>query len=277
MIRFAMAALCAAASCLPSVALAEVEHQPIEAKDLARERKTLAPDRAYVFLHAPSRVNLLILKEPNAEDIATYEAEWREAFERAKRKYNREIEEWPETVEFRRSTGRSVPPRPVEPTEENFSIGSLDLRMQVSIGPQYIFSKSDDGEFSYLMELEPGIYRYYGPVTVAPNGAALGVCYCMGSVKFEVVAGRITNLGDFLAIPPDLDSWSQRSAVDYALPATLADWPSEQADWRATGKMNNFFGIGIDRMPEVPGVLSYERDTVIDVKELGKQGANSAP
>ena len=275
MIRCALA-LCAAACCLPSPALAEVEHKPIEEKNLTRGRQTLSPDKGYVFLHASERVTMLLLKEPSAEEVASFEAEWQTEFERAKRRYQREFEEWPEDVEFRRRAGRSPPPRPVEPTEESFSIGSLELRMQVSIGPQYIFSKSEGGEFSYLMELEPGTYRYYGPVMVAPNGEALGVCYCMGSVKFEVSAGRITNLGDFLAIAPDLDDWSQRGAVDYGLPATLADRPSEQADWRAAGKMNNFFGLRIGRMPAVPGVLAYQRDTVIDVKGLGQQGARGA-
>jgi hypothetical protein len=273
MIRIATA-LCAAACCLSSAALAEVEHKPIEEKNLTRGRQTISADKGYVFLHAPERVNMLLLKEPSAEELAAFEAEWQTAFERAKRRYQRELEEWPEDVEFRRRAGRSPPPRPVEPMEESFSIGPLDLRMQVGIGPQYIFSKSEGGEFSYLMELEPGTYRYYGPVMVAPNGAAVGVCYCMGSVKFEVAVGRITNLGDFLAIAPDLEDWSQRAAVDYRLPATLADRPSEPADWRAAGKMNNFFGLRIDRMPAVPGVLAYQRDTVIDVKGLGQEGAS---
>jgi len=276
MIRIAIA-VSASVLCMSSPAFADVEHEPIEEKNLTRGRQTLAADKGYVLLHAPSRVNILLLKEPNAEEVASFEAEWQAEFDRAKRRYQRDLEHWPEDVEFRRRAGRPVPPRPVEPTEENFSIGSLDLRMQVSIGPQYIFSKSETGEFSYVTELEPGTYRYYGPVMVAPNGSGLGVCYCMGSVKFDVAAGQITNLGDFLAIAPDLDDWSQRGVVDYALPATLADRPSEPADWRAAGKMNNFFGLRIDRMPPIPGVLAYQRDTVIDVKGLGQQGAGGAP
>ena len=105
MIRIAMA-ICATACCLSSAALAEVEHKPIEEKNLTRGRQTISPDKGYVFLHAPERVTMLLLKEPSAEEFAAFEAEWQTAFERAKRRYQRELQEWPEDVEFRRRAGR---------------------------------------------------------------------------------------------------------------------------------------------------------------------------
>ncbi|HLL31602.1 MAG TPA: hypothetical protein VK403_11445, partial [Allosphingosinicella sp.] len=49
-------------------------------------------------------------------------------------------------------------------------------------------------------------------------------------------------------------------------PARLSGLPVVAADLRAAGKMPNYFGIEIDRLPAVPGVLAYERDKVVDVK-----------
>ena len=48
---------------------------------------------------------------------------------------------------------------------------------------------------------------------------------------------------------------------------------SERADWRAAGKIDNFYGLLIGRMPPVPGVLAYERDTVIDLKTASASAA----
>ncbi len=65
--------------------------------------------------------------------------------------------------------------------------------------------------------------------------------------------------------------------VNYELPSSLQNTPSEIADFRATGKINNFFGLTIDRMPEIDGVLAYSRDRVIDLKAKAKEERQAEP
>lgn len=279
--QFIAAALASATLLTPALAHAEVTQKPIEEKKLASGRQSLSPSQGYIYLHAPQRVTIMLIKEPSAEELAAYEAEWTAALAEAKVKYPRTLASWREDLAWARKYGKTLPPMPPEPTEANFSIGRLDQRMIVNIGPQFIYAQQGE-EFSYLHELEPGTYRYYGPVFASPNGAVGGVCACMGSVKFEVKPGMVTNLGDFLVAVPvrvadaalGLDLDLIHGPTDYALPERLAAFPHQEADWRAAGKIDNFYGLMVGRMPPVPGVLAYERDRVIDLKANG--GASGA-
>ena len=63
---------------------------------------------------------------------------------------------------------------------------------------------------------------------------------------------------------------------EWGLPASLKSFPSAQADFQAVGKMSNFFGIAIARMPAIPGVLGYQRDKVIDLKAAEMPAAGGA-
>ena len=262
----------------------EISYGAVELKDLERGKETLSADRGYIFMQGPVRLTGMFFKTPDAEDIAEYEAEWREALEKEQEKYPRQLERWEERVERARRTGddRGLE-KPEEPTEENFSIGSIEMRHWLVIGPQYVFDKGDrpSGEdyYEYLHAVEPGEYTYYGPVFYAGN-AFVGSCYCMGSVKFEVKAGEITSIGDMM-----LERWAGNDAmrqasafweedgervvepIDYTVPAVLHELPVVEADFRAAGKMNNHFQARVLRLPPMSGVLRYDRDTVIDVKQ----------
>jgi len=100
----------------------------------------------------------------------------------------------------------------------------------------------------------------------------------MGSVAFEVKPGVVTNLGDFLSLGWASDEVMRLTAAvppppgriatpaSYPVPAALANHTVTPADWRAAGKINNFYGLAISRMPPVEGVLAYERDKVIDLR-----------
>ena len=57
------------------------------------------------------------------------------------------------------------------------------------------------------------------------------------------------------------------------VPASLAALPREAAAYRAAGKIDNFFGVMIERLTALPGVLSYRRDEVID-ERAGKAVAS---
>jgi hypothetical protein len=135
--------------------------------------------------------------------------------------------------------------------------------------------------------MKPGHYVFYGPVATFPQ--PLGTCLCMGSLQFELRAGEITNAGmvtlNFLAarepgkvtgqvmpkteldLPEDLNlvSWTppvEGAAVD----PRLAAYKVVAAELRAAGRMPNYFGVTIDRLTGLPGVLGYRRDQVIDSK-----------
>ncbi|MFM5884732.1 MAG: hypothetical protein ACKOQ3_05290, partial [Novosphingobium sp.] len=55
-------------------------------------------------------------------------------------------------------------------------------------------------------------------------------------------------------------------ALAYGVPASLKALPAVQAELHANGKLNNHFGLPIDRIPPIPGVLGYRRDTVLDLR-----------
>lgn len=135
----------------------------------------------------------------------------------------------------------------------------------------------------------PGKYRIFGQVDPL---VGIGVCYCMGSVTFEAEAGKITDLGtmdlDLANSGPAEkgDSSSPRVAA-YALALEpvndltpvdprLKSLPRISADLRAAGKMANYMGIAISRLPAIKGVLSYQRDRIIDKKAVATE-AEIAP
>ncbi|GAA4051576.1 hypothetical protein [Parerythrobacter jejuensis] len=284
-IRHAMITASAAMLFASTPALAqEVETQAIEAKHLESGKHQIDPAKGYLFAKAPNRFNALFIKTPDEEDYAEYKADWEEKLAKARKKFPGKLRMWEANKERRRNPG----PKPVEPTEESFAIEPMDIRMFAGFGPQYVYSKEKlpDGEttFNYLTELEPGTYTYYGPLLYLPGAQTIGKCYCMGSVKFEVKAGEITNLGDFLA-----EGWAEPEArrqasifwkdfanraaipVDYSVPDGLDDLPVVRADLRASGKRNNVLNTMVGRLPSVEGVLAYDRDVPIDLKGLAAQ------
>jgi len=269
----------------PAVASAQVLNDAIEEKKLDSGKQKLSTDKGYIFLHGSMRSSLLLIKQPTSDEMAVFEEERQAELAEALKKYPKKLESWQRDAAFWRRAEKPdrIPPKPVAPDSATFSIGPIELRYLVSVGPGDPFAKAED-YFSYLHELEPGTYRYYGPILAAPNGVMAGVCACMGSVQFEVKAGTITNLGDLLSgglakvtdFPDALDVNRVAGPVNYSLPQRLASFPNEQADWRASGKIDNFYALMVGRMPPVPGVLAYERDRIIDVKATGA-GAAGAP
>ena len=271
--KHAALATAAALLTITPAAAQSVDFKPIEAKNLGTKTK-IDPAKGYILISSPHRLSGTFIKAPDEAEKAEYQAEWDKQFDKAQKKYASRIKQW----EIDRKSGIKAGDKPIEPTRETFTIGEIERKMMVGFGPMYAFEKSPDDAVSYLVEVEPGDYSYYGPVMTMPNGQAFGSCYCMGSVGFAVKAGVITNLGDFLTL-----GWADEAAIRqmaavvpevkrspvpaaYPVPAALASQTVERADWRAVGKMNNFYGIAVSRMPPVDGVLAYNRDRVIDLK-----------
>lgn len=283
--RTLMSAVGLAVAILPSVCLA----QAIEEKNLLSGKAKIEPDSGYIFVNGSVRQAGLLLRLPDAETIAAYEKDWSEALAKVQAKYPKKLKAWQDRVETARLTGKAPPEPPIEPTPENFAISAIELRDPVGFGPQYAFAKAKDPDgFSYLMKVKPGRYVYYGQLFGAPSSGYFGTCYCMGTVAFDVKAGMITDTGNFFlaapgtdpAFPPRSEKVSgseiglyrpvagadQFGAVTFGLPQTLQNYPSERAEFRAYGKLDNFYGVTIGRMPPVPGVLAYDRDRIVDLK-----------
>lgn len=264
--------------------------QAVEEKNILSGKAKIEPDSGYIYLTGTTRQIGMFLKVPDAEDIAAYTKEWEDGLKKAQAKYAKALKRWEEDKALAAKSKAKVPPKPIEPTPENFSIGNIETRNAVTFGPEFVFSKDKEGgSYSYLMKAKPGTYAYYGPVFFNAQAGYTGMCYCMGSVQFVVKAGLITDLGNFLTAAPDTSQQAVAPAkkiiasgafistkvdpnastmgpVRFGLPESLKAVPSAQGDFHAAGKMDNFFGLTISRLPPIPGVLGYQRDKVIDLK-----------
>lgn len=266
-----------------------IKFDSVEEKNLVSGKFVFDATKGYIFLHGNTRQWGVFIKEPSRENIAAYEAEWAEEFEKAKDKYSKQLKSW-EALRQAKSGGAGD--KPVEPTAETFSIGPIEMRNSVSFGPQFVFSKDtsdkENPEFSYLVEVEPGNYNYLGPVMSIPAAAGAGVCYCMGSVKFAVKAGEITDLGNFLTNAPAMDNGGTallgpmlleakspdskllrwlKLPVRFGLPASLSAFASSRAEFAPSGKQNNIYRAMVSRMGPIEGLFAYDRDQVIDLRD----------
>jgi hypothetical protein len=106
----------------------------------------------------------------------------------------------------------------------------------------------------------------------------MDTCFCMGTVMFDAPAGKVTDLGR-LSLPDDWDlppaPVNPAGIRSFALlPVTgplqeigrLQGLPAEKAELHAADKMPNSFGVAVDRLAPIPGILAYDRDKVIDPK-----------
>lgn len=246
------------------------------------DKPTVAFDssQAYVMLRSDTQMPLLLMKVPTAEDQAAYDRLRAEAFAEARTKYLKKKADYDRAVRASAKTGYAVPEKPVEPTEANFEFTAFGMMALVSLGPLNRFAKGDGGASTYLQQLTPGEYRIYGPVLYGAQGVMAGTCFCMGSVKFEARAGEITDLGVILAkataakptqgdssspIPITIPDYLGPAPASMPLDPRLAQFKVQRAVYRPVGKLPNYFGITIGRIPEMAGVMRYDRDRIVDL------------
>lgn len=258
---------------------------------------SLDPSKAYLLVRSPLTLDVKLLRDARPDEVAAYKVERAAALEKARAKYarrlasyEREIKAWNSKTPGERA-GQVKPERPVEPTDENLSFKGIESDKFVTLWGGRVFDKAAQAR---LIAVDPGTYRIYGQMIEGNNGSMFGFCLCMGSVQFDAAPGRITDLGHFrypLAealrekVKP---SWNGLTPGKGGLtgmrvepmrpsdpvPASLANLPREAAAYRAAGKIDNFFGIQIDRLTALPGVLSYRRDQVVDERAGGAAAAN---
>jgi predicted membrane protein len=237
------------------------------------------PAKAYVLLRTEVATPLLLMKVPTAEDQSVYDKLRAGALDEARRKYAKKLASYNQSVALAtKASGTRVPEKPVEPTEANFEFTPFGMMASVSVGPMYRFAKSKTSS-TYLQELTPGTYRVYGTLSAVPGAAAAGSCYCMGSVAFEVKAGEITDLGVIMAgepfvrvsgdssAPVDLSGQKlfQAAPAGMVIDPRIAGQTITAARYKPVGKLPNYFGVTITRMPEMPGIFRYDRDKIVDL------------
>lgn len=238
--------------------------------------------KGYVMLRSDLPVPLYLMRIPSAEDQKEYDKLRADALAKAIRKYPGRVKSYHDRVAAAKATGSTYRggEMPVEPTEENFSYTAFGMLAQVAIGPLNRFAKVKGGASTYLTQITPGRYFIYGPVMITSAGP-VGNCFCMGTVSFEVRPGEITDLGVILAkqafvtTPPKEDSsmpmlvkipdFLGPAPADMTVDPRLAGFAITRAAYRPYGKVPNFFGGAIDRIPEMPGILRYEGDTIVDL------------
>ncbi len=284
-----MSRLMIAALGLALMAPLTLQAKAVEEKDVTAGKVKLDPAMGYILLSGPERQNGVFLHVPDDETRRKYEDDRRKAFAKAQKRYASELATWRSQVEIAKSNGAIPLDKPEEPKLETFSIDPIEMRDLESFGPFFVYSKGST--ISYVNAVKPGTWIWYGPVIMGANGAAMGVCHCLGSVRFEVKPGVITNLGTSLADAPRWDEENDVArltlkatnakrvaagkeplrtlvggTVSYPVPSSLQSWPSVQAELHASPKMNNHYGVVVSRVAPIPGVLAYNRDVIVDVR-----------
>lgn len=251
--------------------------------------------KAYLLVEAPGAVPVTFFRIPTAEQLGRDQAKRTAALAEAHADWVEDHAKWQRRMAtFKRGPNTPEPPvEPVEPTDATFAWNALEKSMIVTLGPLNRFSKGDDASL-YLQEVPPGEYVYYGSIMLG-----IGVCACMGTVKFEVAPGKITSLQyDFAYMdarghlldtdrkPPEgveANDAIARLAMILAEDASHARDPRLPGDmlvpaaFRAMPTLPNWFGTEINRLQPIPGVLAYERDRVIDLKVDGATSGAGQP
>ena len=268
------AALCASTGALARDQLGE------------RDEVVINPNKAYIFFRSDTRSDLRFLREVDEAQMNAWRAQREVALERARRRSERSIASWDRDMRDCRGGNansaycRARGPRPVPVTDENFAFAPPELDNFVDFSRGRTFTRAD-GAYTYLRAVEPGTYILYGPVAAAGQ-MVTGVCYCMGSIRFEARPGEIVDIGELRLDPepgpgvamgrftPDGRIPAPRMIAPSAslpLPDRLTGHPVTAAELRAADPMPNYFGILIERLAPIDGVLAYDRrGQVVDVR-----------
>ncbi|MDB5673908.1 MAG: hypothetical protein JWM65_890 [Sphingomonas bacterium] len=265
-------------ACAPGAAAGQLAGE--EVRDAPRV--TLDPARAYVmFTGNKLGQTLTLISIPTKQEQDDYRQRRSAALAEAKRHYPEALAAWNQQA----AGGKPSDPKPVEPSEENFRF-PLPINV-VSMGVfNHFFAKSDRGTV-YLSSIPAGDYY----VADAPFGLVYNVpptCFCLGTVRFHVAAGRVTNMGRLVSnyyealmraratgtpkprthfdFPEGVTSMTiEPAAAGDPVDPRLGGFPVTPAAYRPFGKFPNTSNYIVDRLTAMPGVFRYERDRMIDL------------
>jgi hypothetical protein len=269
-IAVAAAALAVSLSATPALA----DRTQFNAKDVIVPQ----PGMAYIYYRSDVKGMAAFLRTVDEAQHADFVAKRAAAFAKAHEKYLRKKATWDKTPVEQR-----VGEAPEEPTDATFAFPAPELDNFVSVNPGRVVV-DQKSNYAYLLMVKPGEYTYYGAVSLG-YAAVGGTCMCMGSVRFEVKADQIVDLGKFTAVFKDPDQAGGAlpdktelvshvallpGATTSQFAVNLPKLPVVPAVYHAAYKMPNYHGVNIDRLLPVPGVLGYKRDEVIDLSTAPK-------
>lgn len=239
-----------------------------------RPTVTADPSMGYVLLRSEIATPVHLMRVASPEDETVYAGMRQAALEKEKKKFPGRLAAYQSQLRLYEAMKKNGTPSakpsaaPVEPTDANFQFTPFNLLAGATLGPMDRFAKGENGESTYLQAITPGSYRIYGLVMVVPNGAAGGTCFCMGSVKFTVRAGEVTDMGQLRrgsAASSSLLTVLVPAASDMTIDSRIKDWKIVPADYRAVGKLPNYYGITLSRIASMAGVIGYDRDKIVDL------------
>lgn len=278
-----MHAALAGAILFTSPAIAKEDEFPFEAA-IVKDRKdvSLDPDKAYILLQAPGANVGTFFKVPTEAEREKDYALRSEALVEAREKWAKKMVRYEKARErYDRRGDINKPEKPVEPTETSFAWQPLEMQFMVSVGPFNRFAKGD-GNSLYLQEVPAGVYVYYGAIDLG-----LGVCTCMGTVKFDVTRGKVTTLrSDRLLLDKDGNPINREDIPegtetnDIMVRVAMVIEPADEATndpripegwitpatFEPVAFVPNWYGAEINRLWPMPGVFAYDRGTQIDLK-----------
>jgi len=280
-------------SMLLAMALAMAGPTKADLKQLGPVKDTptvqLDPNGAYILLRSPAPVPINLFRIATPDEVEDYKVRRAEALAKAHKRWTSSHADWVKNKDTYRAQGMNVD-EPVEPTEANLAFPALDEENLIGFGPLFRFAKEKGGNSTYLQRVWPGRYVVYGSILVnASNGVATGFCVCMGTIAFDVKAGEIVDAGavkasvnDPLIYPRLLDKaepgdveglrsgaitmmrWSPKDG-SMAIDPRLSSYKVTPAQFRPAGPVPNYFGVQVDRMTAIPGILGYDRDKLVDL------------
>ena len=239
---------------------------------------TIAPDKAYIlfrtirFKSGEFSVQPVFLRVPAEQELAEYRAAKQAAFDKDLPKLMKHYEA---------SNGKE--PRP-DIEDYGFTDKAHTNVFTVSGGAAY---EDMPDQRTFLLEVPVGKYVLYG---LGIGTAAVGTCFCLGTVSFQAEPGIVTDMGTVLVAKasdpsgePELRDvtglgksinfgyYLFSAAVRPATSATAAPGgvPADRrrpADYQAVGPFLQPGAIHVNRLGAVPGVLRYDAGKVVDVK-----------
>lgn len=238
---------------------------------------SLHPDRAYLLIriHASDHTRFtgpILMRVPSPDQVDAYDQAKRAAYAKA---------------------GAKAGPY------DAFAFTPTGMANLFAVDPVKAVVKAPPRR-TLLVEADPGEYVLYG----LGGAAAMHACFCLGTVKFQAVPGRVTDLGTLLtdlvdkpSIFPELRGETglgpigrfnmfgmtggiRPARTEDEVPHELFRLPRAAADYRAVG---TFYQSGVQqimRLAPVPAVLGYDGGKVVDLRTGGvvedQQPAGSA-
>jgi hypothetical protein len=286
------AALLLATLTAPASAIAQAQPDILAYQFKAKETVTVMPDTAYILYRSKTKLEFKLLREVDEAQRVEHEAKRKEEFEKLfakwekkQARYEKEITHWKKQDKAYKQAN-AKPDMPVKPTLETIPFPAAEMFNFVTVDGGRLFEKGAPIN-TYLLAVKPGTYLLYGSIIDNGQGTLIGTCLCMGTLKFEALAGQITDAGEIRAVLTEAaaekkEGWEtmlvgqrnerpikvEPAQAGQFMPAKLSGLNVVPAVYRAGQKLPNFFGILIDRISALPGVLAYDRDRVVDLRDV---------